>query len=441
MSSTTDGIAAGSLAPGGAAPRLDADAVRADFPILARRLAGDRPLVYLDSGATAQKPQVVIDAESSFYETLTAAVHRGAHQLADEATQLYEAARETVAGFVGAQADEIVWTKNATEGLNLVAYSFINATAGRGGRAAQRFALSAGDEIVVTEAEHHANLVPWQEVAAHTGATLRWLTLTEDGRIDPASLDVVTDRTRIVAFTHAQNVTGAVTDVAPIVARAKEVGAYTVLDACQSVPHLPVDLGALGVDFAAFSSHKMLGPTGVGALYGRRELLADLPPFLTGGSMVEVVTMESTTFMPPPARFEAGSQMIAQVVGMAKAAEYLTTLGMDAVAAHEAEIAALLLDAVRSVPGVRLLGPDTTESRLATVAFDVDGVHPHDVGQVLDARGVAVRVGHHCAQPIHRHFGVHASTRASAGPYTTPDDVAAFAAALAEVRPFFGLEA
>ncbi|MGC5617125.1 SufS family cysteine desulfurase [Georgenia sp. Z1491] len=443
MSSTTAAPATGSTAAGAGARGVghgyDLAAVRADFPILARTLAEDRPLVYLDSGATSQKPSVVLAAEELFYERSNAAVHRGAHQLADEATQLYEDARATVARFVGVRTEEIVWTKNATEGLNLVAYAFINATAGRGGTASSRFVLSEGDEIVVTEAEHHANLVPWQEVAAHTGATLRWLGLTDDGRIDLSTLDVITDRTKVVALAHAQNVTGAINPVAPIIARAQEVGALTVLDACQSVPHLSVDLAALGVDVAAFSSHKMLGPTGVGALYGRREVLEAMPPFLTGGSMVEVVQMESTTFMPPPARFEAGSQMIAQAVGMAAAAQYLGDLGMDAVAAHEAEMAALLLDAVRGVDGVRLLGPDEQVDRLATVAFDVDGVHPHDVGQVLDAAGVAVRVGHHCAQPLHRRLGVHASTRASAGPYTSADDVAAFADALTDVRPFFGL--
>ncbi|MGC5629685.1 SufS family cysteine desulfurase [Georgenia sp. Z1344] len=444
MSTTAAAPAPGSTAAGAGAradglPGFDLTAVRADFPILDRTLADGRPLVYLDSGATAQKPSVVIDAETHFYERSNAAVHRGAHQLADESTQLYENARATVAAFVGARADEIVWTKNATEGLNLVAYAFINATAGRGGAGAERFVLREGDEIVVTEAEHHANLVPWQEVAARTGATLRWLGLTDEGRIDLSTLDVVTERTKVVALAHAQNVTGAINPVEQILARAKEVGAFTVLDACQSVPHLPVDLAALGVDVAAFSSHKMLGPTGVGALYGRREVLDAMPPFLTGGSMVEIVQMETTTFMPPPARFEAGSQMIAQAIGMAAAAQYLGDLGMEAVAAHEAEMATLLLDAVRGVEGVRLLGPDSARDRLATVAFDVDGVHPHDVGQVLDAAGVAVRVGHHCAQPLHRRLGVHASTRASAGPYTSADDVAAFAEALAGVRPFFGL--
>lgn len=415
-------------------------AVRADFPLLRRSVRGGGPLVYLDSAATSQKPDVVIDAELDFYTERNAAVHRGAHQLAEEATDAYEAARTDVAALVGATPDELVWTSNATAALNLVAYAMSNATAGRGGAAARRFALAPGDEIVVTEAEHHANLVPWQELAARSGATLRWIGVGDDGRLRTDELaTVVSDRTRVVAFAHVSNVTGAVADVPAFVARAREVGALTVLDACQSVPHLPVDLPALGVDFAAFSGHKMYGPTGVGALYGRRELLEAMPPFLTGGSMVEVVTMEQTTFAPPPQRFEAGSMMVAQAVGMGAAARYLRELGMPAVAAHEAEMTRLLLDAVAAVPGVRLIGPPDVRDRVAVVSFVVDGVHAHDVGQVLDDAGVAVRVGHHCAQPLHRRFGVAATSRASAGVYTTAEEVAAFGAALAAVRPFFGL--
>jgi cysteine desulfurase/selenocysteine lyase len=415
-------------------------AVRADFPMLRRTVRGGRPLVYLDSGATSQKPDVVIDAELDFYTQHNAAVHRGAHQLAEEATEAYEAARADVAAFVGAGTDEVVWTTNATAAINLVAYAFSNATAGRGGAAARRFALAPGDEIVVTEAEHHANLVPWQELAARTGATLRWIGLGDDGRLRTEELaTVVTERTRVLAFTQVSNVTGAVTDVAAFVARAREIGAITVLDACQGVPHLPVDLRALGVDFAAFSAHKMYGPTGVGVLYGRRELLEAMPPVTTGGSMVEVVTMEATTYAPPPQRFEAGSMMVAQAVGAGAAARYLGELGMAAVAAHEAEMTRLLLDAVAAVPGVRVIGPTDPADRIAVVSFVVDGVHAHDVGQVLDDAGVAVRVGHHCAQPLHRRYGVTATTRASAGVYTTADEIAAFGAALATVRPFFGL--
>lgn len=415
-------------------------AVRADFPLLARTVRGGRPLVYLDSGATSQKPDVVLDAEQDFYLQRNAAVHRGAHQLAEEATEAFEGARREVAELVGADVDEIVWQTNATAAINVVAYALSNATLGRGGAASRRFALAPGDEVVVTEAEHHANLVPWQELCARTGAVLRWIGVDDDGRLRTEELaTTVTERTKVLAFTHASNVTGAVTDVAAFVARAREVGALTVLDACQSVPHLPVDLHALGVDFAAFSGHKMLGPTGVGALYGRRELLAAMPPVVTGGSMVEVVTMETTTYAPPPQRFEAGTQMVAQAVAMGAAARYLRELGMEAVAAHEREMAGLLLDAVAAVPGVRVLGPTDTRDRLAAVSFVVDGVHAHDVGQVLDDAGVAVRVGHHCAQPLHRRLGAAASARASAAVYTTPDEVAAFGAALATVRPFFGL--
>lgn len=416
-------------------------AVRADFPLLQRTLRGGRPLVYLDSGATSQKPDVVLDAEQDFYRRHNAAVHRGAHQLAEEATEAFEAARAQVASFVGADPGELVWTSNATAGINLVAYAISNATAGRGGEGARRFALIPGDEIVVTETEHHANLVPWQELAARTGAVLRWIGVDDDGRLRTDALaSVVTDRTRVLAFTHASNVTGAVTDVAPFVARAREVGALTVLDACQSVPHLPVDLTTLGVDFAVFSGHKMLGPTGVGALYGRRELLEALPPVTTGGSMVEIVTMQTATYAPPPRRFEAGTQMIAQAIGMGAAARYLAELGMEAVAAHEEALTRALLDAVASVPRVRVIGPLDASSRLATVSFVVDGVHAHDVGQVLDDAGVAVRVGHHCAQPLHRRFGVAATARASASVYTTTEDIDVFREALAGVRTFFAVD-
>ncbi len=445
MTTTLDPLAAGprgGAADGGGAPLTGAElaAVRADFPLLRRTGRGGLPLVYLDSAATAQKPEVVIDAELDFYAERNAAVHRGAHMLAEEATDAFESARADVAALVGVDAGEIVWTGNATAGINLVAYAMSNASAGRGGGAARRFALAPGDEIVVTEAEHHANLVPWQELAARTGATLRWLSVDDDGRVRTDELaTVVGERTRVLAFGHASNVTGAVADVPAFVARAREVGALTVLDAAQSVPHMAVDLRSLGVDFAVFSGHKMYGPTGVGALFGRRELLEAMPPFLTGGSMVEVVTMETTTYAPPPQRFEAGSQMVAQAVGMGAAARYLRELGMDAVAAHEREIARLLLDAVAAAPGVRLVGPADLDDRLALVSFAVDGVHAHDVGQVLDDAGIAVRVGHHCAQPLHRRFGVAATARASAGVYTTAEEVAAFATALTTVRPFFGL--
>ena len=413
-------------------------AVRADFPLLERTVRDGQPLVYLDSAATSQKPECVIDAEQDFYLRRNAAVHRGAHALAEEATTAYEEARETVAAFVGVASDELVWTKNATEAINLVAYAMSNASVGRGAPASAALAVGPDDEIVVTEAEHHANLVPWQELCARTGAALRYLTVTDTGRIDPTSLDVITERTKLVALTHASNVTGAISPVTEVVAAARAVGALVLLDACQSVPHLPVDLKALDVDFAAFSGHKMLGPTGIGALYGRRELLEAMPPVLTGGSMVEVVTMTSTTYAPPPTRFEAGTQMVAQSVGWQAAAAYLAELGMPALAAHEAHLTAHLLDRVRTIDGVQILGPSTPEDRIGAVAFVVDGVHPHDVGQILDAAGIAIRVGHHCAQPLHRRLGVQSSARASIGVHTTIAEIDYFAEHLARVREFFG---
>lgn len=413
--------------------------IRADFPLLQQQVNG-RDLVYLDWGATSQKPECVIDAEQDFYLTTNAAVHRGAHTLAHAATTVYEDARDVVARFVGADADEIVWTSNATAAINLVAYGISNATAGRGGEAAARFALAPGDEIVVTELEHHANLVPWQELAARTGAVLRHLSATDEGRLDLSDLDeVVGERTRVVAVTHASNVTGAVTNLAPIVKRAHAVGAIAVLDACQSAPHLALDLHALDVDFAAFSGHKMLGPTGIGVLYGKRELLADLPPVTTGGSMVEVVTLTETTYAAPPQRFEAGTQPVAQTVGLRAAAQFLADLGMDNVAAHEVELTKRLLAGIAQVPHVRVLGPTDAADRVGVVAFAVEDVHPHDVGQVLDSEGIAVRVGHHCAQPIHRKLGVASSSRASLGVASTPDDVDRFLDSLTRVRPFFGL--
>jgi cysteine desulfurase/selenocysteine lyase len=415
-------------------------AVRADFPLLGRTVRGGRPLVYLDSAATSQKPNVVLEAEVDFYEQRNAAVHRGAHQVAEEATEAFEQARDAVAAFVGADPGEIVWTSGATAAINLVTYALSNASLGRGGAGAERLRLVPGDEIVVTEAEHHANLVPWQELCARTGAVLRWIGVDDDGRLDVDALDrVVTERTRVIAFGHVSNVTGAIAPVEAFVAAARRVGALTVLDACQSVPHLPVDLHALGVDYAAFSAHKMVGPTGVGALYGRRELLEAMPPVTTGGSMVEVVTMDATTYAPPPQRFEAGTQMVAQAVGMGVAAQWLGELGMDKVAAHETEIAAELLK-IADVPGVRVIGPTDLRDRIAVVSFVVDGVHAHDVGQVLDDRGVAVRVGHHCAQPLHRRFGVAATARASASVYTGVEDVVAFREALEGVRTFFGVD-
>lgn len=415
--------------------------IRGQFPILDQQIHG-HPLVYLDSGATAQKPQAVIDAERRFYETDNAGVHRGAHELASRATDDFEGARASVARLVGAGwkegEEELVVTSGATGALNLLATAIGNASLGRGGADAQRFALKPGDEIVVSKAEHHSVLLPFQELAARTGATFKWLDLDDEGRIrtDMAD-DVITERTKIVALTHVGNTTGVITDVAPLVRRAHEVGALFVLDACQSVPHIPVDFHALGVDFAAFSAHKMYGPTGVGFLYGRRELLEALPPASFGGSMVELAFMDRPAqYMAPPARFEAGTQPVAQVVGAGVAAQWLMDIGMENVAAHEHAIAQGLL-AIGDIDGVRILGPRDNRGRIGTVAFEVEGVHPHDVGQFLDAQGVAIRVGHHCAQPVHRHFGVYASNRASSGVYNTPEDAQRFVEAVRNVGPFF----
>ncbi|WP_319454136.1 MULTISPECIES: cysteine desulfurase [unclassified Mycobacterium] len=407
----------------------EVDRIRADFPILGRVMRGGKQLAYLDSGATSQKPLAVLDAERSFLTHSNGAVHRGAHQLMEESTDAYEQGREDLAAFVGADVDELVFTKNATESINLVSYAL-------GDRRFER-AVGPGDVIVTTELEHHANLIPWQELAQRTGATLRWYGVTDDGRIDLDSLEL-DERVKVVAFSHHSNVTGAVAPVAELVARARAVGALTVLDACQSVPHQPVDFHALDVDFAVFSGHKMLGPTGIGALYGRREVLHALPPFLTGGSMIETVTMEATTYAPAPQRFEAGTPMTSQVVGLAAAARYLSAIGMGAVEQHEQELVATALTGLASVEGVRIVGPLSTERRGSPVSFVVDGVHAHDVGQVLDDEGVAVRVGHHCAWPLHRRFGIAATARASFAVYNTLDEVDRLVAGVHRAVEFFG---
>lgn len=413
--------------------------IRSDFPILQQEVNG-RSLAYLDSGATAERPVQVLDAERRFLEHDNAAVHRGAHTLAALSTDAYEDARATVAGFIGASSPrEVVWTSNATDALNLVAYGFANASRGRGGAAAERFRLAPGDEIVVTEAEHHANLVPWQEVAATTGATLRWVPVADDGTWTAAdAAEVITDRTKVVAFAHVSNVTGMVAPVAEVVALAHAKGALVVLDACQSAPHRPLDVGQLAVDFAAFSGHKMLGPNGIGVLWGRSELLDALPPFRTGGSMITTVTMESSDFMPAPERFEAGTQPVSQAVALAEAVRYLQRLGMEQVRAHEEHLAQRMLDGLAGVRGIRVVGPPAGVPRSGLVAFDVDGVHAHDVAQYLDAQGIAVRSGHHCAQPLHRRLGLVASTRASTYVYTTESDVDRFVQAVGEIRGYFG---
>jgi cysteine desulfurase / selenocysteine lyase len=420
-------------------------AIRGDFAILARTVRGGKPLVYLDSGATSHKPRQVLDAERAFYEQHNSAVHRGAHQLAEEATDAYESARETVARFIGAQTREVVFTKNATEALNLVAYAFSNAAAsgamdGVDPTVAARFALGECDEIVITEMEHHANLVPWQELARRTGATLRWIGVTDDGRLDLDDLDtVITDRTKVVAFTHVSNVLGTINPVAAIVDRAHAVGALTVLDACQSVPHMAVDVVDLGVDFLAFSGHKMFGPMGIGVLWGRYDLLKAMPPFLTGGSMIEVVHMEGSTYAEPPQRFEAGVPMAAQAVGLAAACDYLTALGMHRVTAHEHALTEALLAGLAQRPWVHVIGPADGLDRGGAVAFTVDGVHPHDVGQILDDSGVAVRTGHHCAWPLHRRMNLTATTRASFAAYNTMAEVDALLTALDHVPAVFGV--
>jgi cysteine desulfurase / selenocysteine lyase len=416
-------------------------AIRADFPILNVTVNG-RPLVYLDSGATSQKPRSVIDVEREYYENENAAVHRGAHTLAALATERFEDARGTVARFIGAREDEIVWTSNATEALNLVAYAIGNATVGRGGDAARRFRLVPGDEILVTEMEHHANLLPWQELAARTGAVLRYIPLEADGtlRMDEATR-LVTSRTRILAFTHVSNVLGAINPVSELVALAHSVGALAVLDACQSAPHLPLDVGALDVDFAAFSGHKMLGPTGIGVLYGRSELLNALPPFLTGGSMITSVTMKGAEYLPAPHRFEAGTQRVSQAIALASAIDYLDGVGIERIAGHEASLGQLLVAGLSAIRGVTVLGPAVGQPRVGLASFDVAGVHSHDIGQFLDDRGIAVRVGHHCAQPLHRRLGVTSSTRASAYLYTTDDEVGEFLDGVRAATDFFGLSA
>ncbi|MCG7257832.1 MULTISPECIES: cysteine desulfurase [unclassified Corynebacterium] len=409
---------------------LDTAKIRSDFPILSRTVRDGKKLVYLDSGATAQRPVQVLDAEREFLTTHNAPVHRGAYEIAEEATESYESAREAIAAFVGAEDREIAFAKNATEALNEVAYILGDVRAGE-------LQVTEGDEIVVSELEHHANLVPWQELAQRTGATLKWYTATPDGRIDLDSLEL-SERTKVVALTHQSNVTGAVLDVKEAVRRAREVGALFVLDACQSVPHMPVDFHELDVDFAAFSGHKMLGPNGVGVLYGKAQHFAQLPPFLTGGSMVEKVTMERTTFTEAPQRFEAGTQMTSQVVGLGAAVKYLEELGMDRVAAHEAELTAYALEQLQTIEGLRIIGPTDSADRGSALSFVVDGIHPHDLGQVVDDQGVCIRVGHHCAWPVHTCMNVQATARASFYIYNDLSEVDALVAAIRKAQEFFG---
>jgi len=409
---------------------FDVTKVRKDFPIFERTIRDGKKLVYLDSGATSQKPLSVIEAESNFYKFTNAAVHRGAHQLAEEATDAYEGARLKVAHFLGAKEEEIVFTKNATESLNLVAYAMGNAALG------SRFALSSKDQIVVTEMEHHANLIPWQQLAARTGAELKWFEVTPEGRLDLSTINsVITENTKVVALTHQSNVLGTINPLAAITARAHEVGAVVVLDACQSVPHMPIDVKQLNVDFLAFSGHKALGPTGVGVLWS--SVFEELPPFLFGGSMIETVTMTSATWAPAPRKFEAGVPNMAQAVGLGAALDYLTEIGMQSIFDHEVELTGYLIEGLLQIPELSIVGPLNTDARGGSVSFTVGQIHPHDLGQYLDSQGVAVRTGHHCAWPLTRKLGVPATTRASLYLYNDESDCDALFAAISGAQKYF----
>jgi cysteine desulfurase/selenocysteine lyase len=411
---------------------LDALAIRKDFPIFQRTIRDGKRLVYLDSGATSQKPESVIKAEGDFYRLHNAAVHRGAHQLAEEATDIYEGARQIVADFIGANVDEVVFTKSATESLNLVAYAMGNAPAGN------RFHLKAGDGIVVTEMEHHANLIPWQQLAARTGASLSWFEVTPEGRLDLSQLNsVINESTKVVALTHQSNVLGTINPLDEIVKRAHEVGAVVVLDACQSVPHMKVDVEALGIDFLAFSGHKAVGPTGIGIFWGKSELLEELPPFLTGGSMIETVTMTGATWAPAPKKFEAGVPNMAQAAGLGAALQYLTAVGIENIHRHEIALTSYLLQKLSDIEDLSIVGPKTMDARGGSISFTFGDIHPHDLGQFLDSQGIAVRTGHHCAWPLNRKMGVVATTRASLYLYNTEEDCDALISGILDAQRYF----
>jgi len=412
--------------------KLNLAAIRADFPILKREIRGNNRLIYLDSGATSQKPNSVMAAERDFYENHNAAVHRGAHQLAEEATELYEGARAKVAAFINADVDEVIFTKSATESINAIAYSLGNARAG------SKFHIKPGDRIVVSEMEHHANLIPWQELSARTGAELVWFKVSDNGRLDLSNMDeLINERTKIVALTHQSNVLGTIVPLDQVTAKAHSVGALFVLDACQSVPHYKVDVKALNVDFIAFSGHKMLGPTGVGILWGKKSLLDEMPPFLTGGSMIETVTMERATYLGAPKRFEAGVPNMAQAIGLGAAVDYLNAIGLDEIHAHEVELTKRALDGLQSIKGLSVIGPKDLEMRGGVVSFAVEGVHPHDLGQALDQYGIAVRTGHHCAWPLMRRFKTVATTRASFYLYNDFDEIEALVDGVERARKYF----
>lgn len=412
---------------------LNAALIRKDFPIFERLIRGENRLVYLDSGATSQKPNAVIDAEANFYRRNNAAVHRGAHQLAEEATEAYEGARLIVANFLGAHEDEIIFTKSATESLNLLAYAMGNAAEDN------RFHLGEGDRIVVTEMEHHANLLPWQQLSKRNGAKLSWFDVGTDGRLDLSNIDaIIQEDTKVVALTHQSNVLGTINPLDAIVARAHEVGAVVVLDACQSVPHMSIDVVSLGVDFLTFSGHKSLGPTGVGVLWGRAELLNELPPFLFGGSMVSSASMTDATWAPIPRKFEAGVPNMAQAVGLGAALEYLENIGLESIHAHEIALTGRLIEGLLKIEGVKIFGPIDLKMRGGVVAFTVENLHPHDVGQYLDSIGIAVRTGHHCAWPLNKKFGVNATVRASIYLYNTEEDIDALIEGVHEAKKYFG---
>lgn len=411
---------------------FDISAVQADFPILKRLIRGNNRLVYLDSGATSQKPNQVLDAERNFYTNHNSAVHRGAHQLAEEATELFEGAREKVAAFLAAKSEEIIFTKSATESINLIAYSLGNAAPGT------KFHINAGDRIVVSEMEHHANLIPWQELARRTGAELKWFAVDAGGRLDLSNIDqLINERTKLVALTHQSNVLGTINPINEIAKRVREVGAFFVLDACQSVPHFAVNVSELQVDFIAFSGHKMLGPTGVGVLWGKQELLDEMPPFLTGGSMIETVNMESATYLLAPKRFEAGVPNMAQAIGLGAAVDYLTALGMENIHNHELELTKQAIAGLAQIPGLQIIGPTDIEMRGGVVSFAIDGIHPHDLGQALDQYGIAVRTGHHCAWPLIKKYKVVATTRASFYLYNDNSDVEALIDGVERARKYF----
>jgi cysteine desulfurase/selenocysteine lyase len=414
--------------------RLDVARIRKDFPILDRTVRGGRPLVYLDSANTSQKPRQVIDTLTEFYERHNANIHRATHELGEEATEAYEGARIKVAQFIGAADEtEVVFAKNVSEAINLVAYSIGNATA-----AGNSLALRPGDEIVITEMEHHSNIVPWQLLCQRTGARLRWFGVTPDGRLDLSRADeLINARTRLVSLAHQSNVLGTVNPVAEIAVRAHAVGALVLVDAAQSAPHGLVDVQALGADLVGFTGHKMCGPTGIGVLWGRRGLLEAMPPFLGGGEMIETVWMEHSTFAPPPHKFEAGTMPIAEAVGLGAAIDYLTETGPAAIQAHEQDLLRHALSALTEISGLRILGPAEPVDRGGAISFTIEGVHPHDLSQVLDDRGIAVRAGHHCAWPLHRAMGVQSSSRASFYLYNTHDEVDALAAGIREAKDFF----